>query len=74
MDHAQFLQKLQEVLELPESLSGSERLDNLEGWDSMALISFMAMVDEHFGRKLSPRDIGACETVDDLYKLANGQR
>ena len=70
MDHAQFLNHLDELFEKPPgSLRGSDRLEDLEGWDSVALINFLAMVDERYGRRLSPRDIGRCETVDDLFSL-----
>jgi acyl carrier protein len=70
VDHAQFLAEFQKILENPvDGLEGSERLEDI-GWDSLALMSFIAMVDEQIGRELSPRDVGRCETVDDLYKLA----
>jgi acyl carrier protein len=74
MDRPSFLTAVAEMLEYEGTLSGSEKLEELEGWDSVALISFMALVDEHFGRKLAPRDIGKCVTVDDLHQLASQNR
>lgn len=75
MDHAQFLDEFQNILENPvDGLNGSERLEDV-GWDSLALMAFIAMVDEKLSRELSPRDVARCQTVDDLYKLAtNGTR
>lgn len=73
VDRSQFLKAFQELLEMPNQLDGSERLEDLEGWDSVVLISFIAMVDEQFGHKISPRDIGRCETVDNLYSLAKNE-
>jgi hypothetical protein len=32
----------------------------------MALMSFIAFVDEHLGKTLSPRAIGPCETIAEL--------
>ena len=55
----------------PGTLDGAEKLEEVDGWDSVALVSFLAMVDEHFGRRLAPRDVGKCETVDELYRLAS---
>ena len=70
MDHTEFLRKIDELLEKPDcELTGPERLEDLEGWDSMAVIGFMAIADEHFGRKLSPPNIAKCQTVDDLFAL-----
>jgi len=59
------------MLELPEgTLTGSEQLDDLEGWNSMAMISFMALADENNAVKLSPRQLGGCTTVAELLELA----
>ena len=72
MDHTQFLQHLDELLEKqPGTLRGPDKLEDVEGWDSVALISFLAMVDERYGKRLSPREVGRCETVDDLFTLVN---
>lgn len=70
MERSEFLLSLDELLELePGTVRGSEALDNLEGWNSLAVISFMALVDEHFGVSLQPRQIAACTTVADLMGL-----
>jgi acyl carrier protein len=66
----QFLLSLDELLELdPGTLKGSEALDSLEGWNSLAMISLMALVDEHFGVSLRPRHIASCSTIADLVGL-----
>ncbi len=71
MGNSEFLAQLDELLELPAgTLKGPELLGSLEGWDSLAVLSFIAMVDEHFGQPVSPKAIVACKTVDDLGKLA----
>ena len=68
----EFLLSLDELLELePGSLQGHETLDSLEGWNSIAVISFMALVDEHFNLTLQPRQIAECKTVADLIGLAH---
>ncbi len=71
MTRQDFLVLFGELLELPEgTLTGQEKLEDLEGWDSLSLISYMALVDEHMGVKLSPRQFVNCETVSDLLDLA----
>lgn len=71
MSREEFLKKLDETLELPPpTLQGPEKLDDYPLWDSTAIITFMALADEHNGSRLTPRQIAACQTVDDLLQLA----
>ncbi len=58
------------LLELPAgSLKGPEYLDELENWNSLAMVEFIALADTN-GAKLSPRQIRDCDTVDQLAQLA----
>ena len=59
------------MLDLPDgTLTGSEELENLEQWNSMAMIGFMAIADENNRVKLSPRQLAGCTTVSELMELA----
>lgn len=67
-----FLLALDEMLELPAgTLKGPEKIEEIENWDSLAIINLMALVDETYGVKLAPRQIGAAETVDQLFALTS---
>lgn len=71
MTRPDFLILVDDLLELPHgTLTGQEKLEDLDGWDSLSLIGFMALVDEHVGVKLSPRQFIKCERVNDLLDLA----
>jgi acyl carrier protein len=71
MTRPEFLVLIDDLLELPKgTLTGEEKLENLEGWNSLALICYMSLVDEHLGVKLSPRQFVSCESVNDLLALA----
>lgn len=71
MEKHEFLLLLDEVVELdPGTLKGDETIESLEGWNSLAVISFMALVDEHFGISLQARQISECKTIADLIGLA----
>jgi acyl carrier protein len=71
MTRPEFLVLIDDLLELPHgTLTGEEKLENLEGWNSLALICYMSLVDEHTGVKLSPRQFVSCESVNDLLALA----
>ncbi len=70
MTKQDFLRLLGELLEEePDSLTGKEALKDLEPWDSLAVMEFLALVDEHFEMVLQPKHIAACETVADLMAL-----
>jgi len=65
------LDKLCEILQVPDgSLTGQEELLSLENWNSLAVIGYMALVDERYGVTLSPEKVMACKTVNDLLDLA----
>jgi acyl carrier protein len=71
MSREDFLKKLDEILELPPgTVRGPEKLDDYPLWDSTAMISFMALADEYNGSRLTPRQIPACQTIEDLLRLA----
>ena len=70
MTDSNFLNLLDDLLELaPGTVKPSDSLEGLEGWDSLAVISFMALVDEHFNVRMQPRQIAECRTVADLVAL-----
>jgi acyl carrier protein len=70
MQHREFLDCVAEMIEVPAgTLTGQERLDELEGWTSVAMVSFIGFGDEHFRKTLSPRQFTTCETINDLGQL-----
>jgi hypothetical protein len=70
MNQAGFLLEMDAVLELPAgTLTGAEKLDELEGWNSSAMLDFIALADT-IGVSVSPRQIVNCTTVTDLLRLA----
>ena len=71
MTRKQFLQSMDKLVELPRgTLQGAEKLNELEQWNSMAMIGFIALVDSNNRTSLSPPQILACQTVSDLLQLA----
>jgi acyl carrier protein len=66
----EFLGQMAEIVEVPAgSLKAQDKLEDLEGWNSMAMVAFIALADEHFGKTLSPRQFAPCVTVNDLAVL-----
>ena len=71
MTRKQFLTSMDKLVELPRgTLQGPERLCELEQWNSMAIISFIALADTLNRSNISVTDIMACSTVSDLLQVA----
>ena len=70
MTRGEFLLSMEELLELqPGELKGTEKLSDLEAWDSLAVVSFMGLARTKAGKTLSPKNIASSECVDDLFAL-----
>ncbi len=71
MDRKDFLLALDDMLELPAgTLTGAEELEALDTWDSLAVISFIALVDERMGVVVEGEALARAGTVADLLALA----
>ena len=71
MTRQDFLSAMDNLLELPTgTLQGPENLDELENWNSLAMVEYIALVDSNTSAKTSPRQIRDCDTIDDLARLA----
>jgi len=71
MDRKDFLLALDEMLELdPGTLTGAEELESIDSWDSLAVISFIALVDETLGHVVEGEKLVKAKTVEDLLGLA----
>ena len=58
---------LEYILELDEGeLKENTKLSELEGWDSMAKISLIALMDDEFGKAISSEHIRGFNTVQDI--------
>ena len=69
-DKKEFLMSLDELIEAqPGTLTGGESLQGMDSWNSLAVVGFIALVDEQFGTTLAPAQIAQAKTVDDLMAL-----
>ncbi|MEH7251323.1 acyl carrier protein, partial [Neobacillus niacini] len=69
-----FLLELAELLEIERSeMTSDYQLDENENWDSLALISVIVMVDEHFKQSVSNEALRKCKVIGDLIKLIKHQ-
>ena len=61
---------LEELMEVDEgTLNPETLLSNIEEWDSVSFLSFMAMMDEKFRKTVTGSEIKTKETVGDLMAM-----
>ncbi len=71
MTREEFLLEMDEILGLRAgTLRGNEKLEELERWDSTALISLIVLAETHNSAQISPDQVVGCSTVADLLRLA----
>ena len=70
MTSEQKIKLLEEILDLEEdSLNAETVLKDLEEWDSVAFLSFIAMMDDEFGKNIKGSVVREQKTVADLMAL-----
>ena len=71
MTREEFLLEMDEILGLRAgTLQGDEKLDELQNWDSTALISLIVFAETCNNAHISPDQVVGCSTVSDLLRLA----
>ncbi len=70
MTKADFLRALEDSLEIDEgTLDGAQVLEDLECWDSMSALIYMALADEQLHVAVTGDQIVSCKTVNDLLGI-----
>jgi len=74
MTKQELLSELEDIMELDSgSLKETDLLADLDMWDSLAVVSFIAVVDAELELTLEPEKIAKSETVSDLIALVSGK-
>lgn len=68
-----FYTKLADILEV-DGVSGSDVLEDLPEWDSLSVLSVIAMIDSGYGVNLNARDLKQVGTAQNLYELIEQKR
>lgn len=70
MTEKEKLAMLEEMMELDEgTLTPQTELTDLDEWDSIAAIAFMALVDDEFGKTIKGPQIKLFQTIADLLAV-----
>ena len=71
MSREEFLLEMDEILGLRAgTLRGDEELDEIQSWDSTALVGLIVLAETANNAHISPDQIVGCSTVADLLRLA----
>ena len=63
-----FLEKMAELLE-EDNVNPSDELTSFDAWDSLTMLSIIAMADEDFGKTVSAKKVQEAGTIDGLFKM-----
>jgi acyl carrier protein len=67
LDKKTFIEEFADMLGITAAdLTPSTQLSSLENWDSVAYLSTMVLLDEKVGVTISPDDLTAARTVQDI--------
>jgi acyl carrier protein len=72
MNKPEFYQRLAEILDA-EEVSPENALRDFDGWDSLAVLSVLAMADAKYGVSIKADEIRAVVTAEDLAKLVESK-
>ncbi|HVU07779.1 MAG TPA: acyl carrier protein [Verrucomicrobiae bacterium] len=68
MNKPEFYQRLAEILDA-EEVKPENVLKDFEGWDSLAVLSVLAMADAKYGVSIKAEEIRAINTAEELANL-----
>jgi len=72
MNRDEFLAKLEDIFQYEDSkkLTFDTKLDDLEEWDSLSIISVVAFLDSEFNKQVTVNDLQVAQTVEDIAVMA----
>lgn len=75
MENISFNQELAEVLEMNSAdLSLDFKLRESGYWDSLSIVSTLALVSRHFGVSVSGDYLEKCQTLQDIYEYIQSKK
>jgi acyl carrier protein len=69
MSEQEKIAKLEEIMELDEGeLKKTDVLNDFDEWDSIAVLSYIAILDSEFGKTIKGSEVKAFVTVQDAIE------
>jgi acyl carrier protein len=73
MDKTEFYQRLAAILDL-ETVKAEDVFKDFESWDSLAVLSVLAMADSKYGVSIKAEEIRAIVTAGELANLVESKK
>jgi acyl carrier protein len=70
---SEFLNKIANILEVDE-VTETDELKAFQQWDSLSVLSVIAMLDADYGVTLHAADFGPIKSVGDLWSLVQSRK
>ena len=64
-----FLEKMADILDAEYDVTMDAVLADIEEWDSLSVVSYVAMANTSCGKKVNVKDVREAVTIQDLYNL-----
>ncbi len=65
----EFKEQMLDVLNREEEVELDDKLEDIEEWDSLGYVAFLAMAAEFTEKNIRASDVRGAKTVRDLYNL-----
>jgi acyl carrier protein len=69
----EFLSKIAAILEVDE-VKETDDLKAFSQWDSLSVLSVIAMLDANYGLNLRAADLGSIKSAGDLWRLVQSRK
>ena len=64
-----FFKDLSEILQRDEMITGNERIEEIEEWDSLAVLGILSLLEDDFNLEMSTEDLDGLENIQQLIDL-----
>ncbi len=69
MTKENFIERMTDILDAEDEISFNTNLGELEEWDSLSIVSYVAMANAACGKKVEVKRVREAVTIQDLYDL-----
>lgn len=69
----EFLEQMLDILNREEEVNLDDKLEDIEEWDSLGYVAFLAMAAEFTEKTIKASEVRGAKTVRDLYNLVAGE-
>lgn len=64
-----FIEEMVDILDSEEEITMETVLEDLDEWDSLSIVSFLALANTMYGKKISSAEVKEAKTIQDLYLM-----